>query len=108
MTYERNFAMLQNDVWPVVSTWPNRNELVFMQDGTPPHYAMVVCNWLDRHFEQRWLGRAGPHEYPARSPDLTPCDFFLWGYVKEQVYKTGPQTIDQLETAIKMLLVLFR
>jgi len=23
---------------------------------------------------------------PPRSPDATPCDFFLWGYVKDQVY----------------------
>ena len=39
--------------------------------------------------------------WPARSPDLTPCDFFLWGYVKEEVYKTNPQTLDQLETTIR-------
>ena len=24
--------------------------------------------------------------WPPRSPDATPCDFFLWGYVKDQVY----------------------
>jgi hypothetical protein len=24
--------------------------------------------------------------WPARLPDLTPCDFFLWGYVKDRVY----------------------
>ncbi|CAH1383347.1 unnamed protein product [Tenebrio molitor] len=23
-----------------------------------------------------------PHEWPARSCDLTPCDFFLWPYIK--------------------------
>jgi len=23
---------------------------------------------------------------PPRSPDATPCDSFLWGYVKDQVY----------------------
>ena len=25
---------------------------------------------------------------PPRSPDATTCDFFLWGYVKDQVYKS--------------------
>ena len=25
-------------------------------------------------------------KWPPRSPDLTPCDFFLWGYVKGLVY----------------------
>jgi len=24
--------------------------------------------------------------WPPRSPDMTPCDFFLWGDVKERVY----------------------
>ena len=28
--------------------------------------------------------------WPPRSPDLTPCHFFLWGYVKDNAYK--PQT----------------
>ena len=65
------------------------------------YYATVVRNWLDRSFDQRWLGRAGPHEWPARSPDLTPCDFFLWGYVKELVYKSNPTNLDELETAIR-------
>jgi hypothetical protein len=23
---------------------------------------------------------------PPRSPDLTPCDFFLWGFVKDSIY----------------------
>ena len=28
----------------------------------------------------------GFNNLPPRSPDATPCDFFLWGYVKDQVY----------------------
>ena len=39
--------------------------------------------------------------YSARSPDLTPCDFFLWGYLKEQVYQTDPTDIDALEISIR-------
>jgi hypothetical protein len=26
------------------------------------------------------------HTWPPRSPDFTPCDFFLCGYVKDVVY----------------------
>ena len=29
-----------------------------------------------------------PVAWPAKSPDLTPLDFFLWGCTKEKVYKT--------------------
>nr|CAI5833004.1 unnamed protein product [Callosobruchus analis] len=35
----------------------------------------------------QWIGRRGPIEFPPRSPDLTPLDFFLWGTVKDEVYK---------------------
>jgi len=28
----------------------------------------------------------GFNNLPPRSPDATPCDFFLWGYVMDQVY----------------------
>ncbi|PNF17887.1 hypothetical protein B7P43_G02250 [Cryptotermes secundus] len=24
--------------------------------------------------------------WSPRSPDLTPCDYFLWGYIKRRVY----------------------
>ena len=101
MDAARYLAMLEEDVWPVLSRWRNVDRLVFMQDGAPAHYSRVVRNWLDRHFHQRWLGRAGPNEWPARSPDLTPCDFFLWGYVKEEVYKRQAQNIDELEAYIR-------
>lgn len=28
--------------------------------------------------------------WPARCPDFTPCDFFVWGYVKFLVNRNGP------------------
>ena len=32
----------------------------------------------------------GFNNLPSSSPDATPCDFFLWGYVKEQIYVPPP------------------
>jgi hypothetical protein len=29
----------------------------------------------------------GFNNLPSRFPDVTPCDLFLWGYVKDQVYE---------------------
>jgi len=38
---------------------------------------------------------------PPRSPDLTVCDFFLWGYVKDRVYVPPlPATVDELQERI--------
>lgn len=35
-----------------------------------------------------------------KSPDLTPIDFFLWDFFKDEVYATKPQTIEELKEAI--------
>lgn len=59
----------------------------FMQDGAPPHYHREVRNYLNQAYPNRWISRAGPIAWPARSPDLNPCDYFLWGYVKNEVYQ---------------------
>ena len=40
--------------------------------------------------------------WPARSPDLTPCEIFsLWGYLKAKVCARRPGTVEQLEEAIR-------
>ena len=35
-------------------------------------------------------------EWPPRSPDLSCCDYFLWGYLKSKVYIDKPQTLEAL------------
>ncbi|GBL93632.1 hypothetical protein AVEN_25629-1 [Araneus ventricosus] len=39
-------------------------------------------------------------EWPPRSPDLNPLDFFLWGYIKQRVYATPPSTLQELRNRI--------
>jgi len=55
--------------------------IIFQQDGAPPHRGSHVRWFLDATFPNRWNGRDGPTPWPPRSPDITPLDFFLWGYV---------------------------
>jgi hypothetical protein len=38
--------------------------------------------------------------WPPRSPDLTPPDYFLCGYLKQVVYSNRPQTIEDLKENI--------
>lgn len=97
---ERYLVMLQQYLWPIVSQMENNNQIFFQQDGAQPHYTLAVRQFLDSHFPQRWLGRRGPIEWPARSPDLTPPDFWLWGSIKEQVYGRRPQTLTHLRQFI--------
>lgn len=52
----------------------------FQYDGAPPRYMLRVRRYLDVQFPNSWIGRSGPVAWPARSLDLNPLDFILWGY----------------------------
>ena len=39
--------------------------------------------------------------WPARSPDLSPLDYFLWVYVKENVFKRQPADIEILKEIVQ-------
>ena len=42
--------------------------------------------------------------WPARSPDLTPLDYFLWGHVINEIYKCTYNEIDDLKLALGNIL----
>ncbi|GFS64758.1 putative DD41D transposase [Trichonephila clavipes] len=60
--------------------------------------------FIERHFGDRLISRFGPVNWPPRSCDLTPLDYFLWGYVKSLVYADKPQTLDHLEDNIRRVI----
>ena len=49
-----------------------------------------------------WCGffAGGIMRWPPRSCDLTPLNFFLWGYLKSKVYANKPTTIQELKNEI--------
>ena len=64
--------LLKRSVWPALrALMGDAIDLVyFQQDGASAHYSKVVRRWLDHTFKERWMGRAGPIPWPARSPDI--------------------------------------
>lgn len=66
------------------------NNVWFQQDGATPHTAIATRNFLHEHFHERTIGKFLAVEWPPRSPDLSPTDFFLWGYIKEKIYCHAP------------------
>lgn len=93
----------------LVNLFPSRNNprvpdesLWYQQDGAAPHYAVGVREYLNQVFPNRWIGRRGTVEWPPRSPDLTPLDFFLWGHLKNVVYKSRPDNIEELKNRIRI------
>ncbi|XP_030754949.1 uncharacterized protein LOC115881550 [Sitophilus oryzae] len=109
LTGIRYLQFLQTYLIPTLrGLFPNRNNpemshenLWYQQDGAPPHYAVYVRRFLDQVFPGKWIGRRGSIEWPPRSPDLTPLDFFLWGHLKNVVFKTKPDNLEELKNRIR-------
>ena len=73
-----------------------RGRIYYQHDGAPPHSSREVRNFLNYRFPGRWIGRGGPHNWPARSPELSPLDYCVWGWMKELVYSVKVVTRDAL------------
>ncbi|GFU75115.1 uncharacterized protein TNCV_2055581 [Trichonephila clavipes] len=76
----------------------------FQQDGATCHTARATIDLLKDTFGDRLISRFEPVNWPPRSCDLTPLDYFLWGYVKSLVYADKPQTLDHLEDNIRRVI----
>ncbi|GFY08979.1 transposable element Tc3 transposase [Trichonephila clavipes] len=68
------------------------------------HTTRATIDLLKDTFGDRLISRFGPVNWPSRSCDLTPLDYFLWGYVKSLVYVDKPQTLDHLEDNIRRVM----
>lgn len=79
----------------------HRFQMFYQHDGCPAHFSQLARNVLDAEFPGRWIGRGGPIHWPARSPDLTKPDFFLWGDIKSKVYEDVPTTAENMKERIR-------
>ena len=68
----------------------NRSESILagiqMQTTNPTKHSALLLT-----VSQRWISPCGRDDktlfsWPPRLPDLSPCSFFVWGYVKDCVY----------------------
>ncbi|GFV60007.1 uncharacterized protein TNCV_1401151 [Trichonephila clavipes] len=84
VTGQRYEGLLHNPVSLDLQQCGCVDGIPFMQDGALPHIANPVKQLLKGHFGN---ARVISHHFltvsPPRSPDLNPCDFWLWGYLKE-------------------------
>ncbi|GFV82192.1 putative transposable element [Trichonephila clavipes] len=96
---DRYRAMITNFFIPELNNHEVQ-ELWFQQDGATCHTARATIDLLKDTFGDRLISRFGPVNWPPRYCDLTPLDYFLWGYVKSLVYADKPQTPDHLEDNI--------
>ena len=82
----------------------NRQVMRWQQDGVPAHKSDVALQYLRGQFPGRVMFKRGDWPWPPRSPDLAVSDFFLWGYLKQQIWEVPhnqqPQTLRALPTAV--------
>ena len=79
--------LLQNQILPAIQNTGINQEIVWFQhDGCPAHSAVRVKAFQGNTIPGRVITETGNIKWPPRSPDLSPNDFFLWGYLKIIVY----------------------
>ncbi|KAJ8868715.1 hypothetical protein PR048_030254 [Dryococelus australis] len=74
--------------------------VVFLLD---PRKSRARCDDQRRLTQTRYLpassstySRGCPIAWPARSPDLTPLEYFLWGHMKGLIYQTSVESEEEL------------
>ncbi|GFU38066.1 uncharacterized protein TNCV_4275731 [Trichonephila clavipes] len=78
---DRYRAMITNFFIPELNNH-DVQELWFQQDGATCHTARVTIDLLKDTLGDRLISRFGPVNWPPRSCDSTPLDYFLWGLCK--------------------------
>jgi hypothetical protein len=95
--------MITEFLWPQLDGMDTK-DMWFQQDVTTCHTAHEATELLREKFPDCVISRNGDQNWPPRLCDLTPCDFFLWGFVKSHVYANKPQTIPELKAEIQRVI----
>ena len=101
VTSSRYVQMLQNFLKPKLQDLDDNPTVWFQQDSATTHTAENSMDVLRDLFPSHLISLRSDIGWPARSPDLSPCDYFLWGHLKAEDYKLRPTTIDELKAAIR-------
>ena len=79
----------------------NLSNHFLQQDGATGHITRPNMEILRAKFPGNLISRYGDIEWPPRSPDLFPLDYFLWGYLKGKTYRNELTNIAQKKAAIR-------
>jgi hypothetical protein len=98
--------MITDLVIPELKRKRINNKIIYMQDGATAHTALATRDLLRESFANRLIGLHLEVPWPSHSPDLNPCDFFLWGYLKDNLFGSSKSypSVDALEDKIRFIL----
>ena len=88
LTGKAYLRFLQEELSKLLEDVPlnKRGRIYFQHDGVHPHSSRQVRNFLNYSFPGQWIRHGSPHHWPARSPDISPLVYCVWGWMKELVY----------------------
>lgn len=90
-------TILEDVLIPWMEQHYSLDQVVLVQDSAPAHTAQAVQDLLKRK-----IPKFVPKEkWPPHSPDLNPCDFWLWGVVEEKANDHHHDSVASLKMAIR-------
>ncbi|XP_050546139.1 uncharacterized protein LOC126908268 [Daktulosphaira vitifoliae] len=97
----RYLNFLQNDILVLLEDilLEMRQHIIWQQDGAPAHNAKIVQQYLNTIFYNGiWIGTNNPVvKWPPRS-----LDFYLWSYLKNEVFREQQQFSSKEELKLKI------
>ncbi|GBM82857.1 hypothetical protein AVEN_274096-1 [Araneus ventricosus] len=79
-----------------VRIWESKNSHVSAQLQRDSPKVNVWCGLMHNK-----IGRDGPTPWPPRPQDISPLDFFFWGYIKDRVFATPIADVEELKARIQ-------
>ena len=77
-----------------------RIAMYFQHEGAPSHYTRHLMQHFNDTFPNRWISRGSTTNWPPRSPNLAPLDFYFRGLMKSEVYKKNGYTFITITTLL--------
>jgi hypothetical protein len=91
------FPVAMKYVWHVFSNCAG----IFPAGWHLPCFHGEVHRYLNTHLPDQWVGQVGLISSSSRSSNLIPPDFFVWGFVEDNVYFPPlPAHVDDLQARI--------
>uniref|UniRef100_A0A914DE75 Transposase n=1 Tax=Acrobeloides nanus TaxID=290746 RepID=A0A914DE75_9BILA len=103
ITPESYKEMLEKFVSKLQQVTSSVDHPIFIHDDSKVHANADVTAYLENQFPHHWIGTGSSYAtWPHHSPDLSPINFFLWGYIKSRIHKTSIADLDELKDRIQM------
>ncbi len=96
----RYIEMLEQFFIPTLKWKRKCGRTIFQQDSSKAHTSDASLALLCKVFHSRLISNHANFKWPPRSPDLTCCDYFLWGFLNLHVYCNKPRTLAALKQNI--------